>query len=84
VTIPILLVHGKEDKRVPVNQSRLFADKLKAAGKDVIYIEQKLGDHYFSREADRLEFLQALRDFLQKHNPADAMTGTGAATGTGA
>jgi dipeptidyl aminopeptidase/acylaminoacyl peptidase len=84
VTIPILLVHGKEDKRVPVNQSRLFADKLKAAGKDVIYIEQKLGDHYFSREADRLEFLQALRDFLQKHNPADAVTGTGAATGTGA
>jgi dipeptidyl aminopeptidase/acylaminoacyl peptidase len=69
VSIPVLLVHGKEDKRVPVKQSRLFAEKLKAAGKDVTYVEQPLGDHYFSREADRLQFLQTLEQFLQTHNP---------------
>lgn len=84
VSIPILLVHGKEDKRVPVKQSRLFAEKLKAAGKDVTYIEQKEGDHVFSREADRLEFLQALEAFLQKHNPSGVAAPAATATGTGA
>lgn len=84
VSIPILLVHGKEDKRVPVKQSRLFADKLTAAGKDVTYIEQKLGDHHFSREADRLEFLQALEAFLKTHNPSDVASPSADATGTGA
>lgn len=84
VSIPLLLVHGKEDKRVPVKQSRLMADKLKAAGKDVTYIEQKLGDHHFSREADRLEFLQALESFLQKHNPSGVTGPVSATTGTGA
>ncbi len=67
---PILLVHGKKDRVVPVSQSRLLAKRLKDAGKDVTYIEQSEGDHHFTREADRLEFLKALEAFLAKHNPA--------------
>lgn len=66
---PILIVHGKEDKRVPVSQSRLMAKRLKEAGKNVTYIEQPEGDHHFTREADRLEFLKALEAFLAKYNP---------------
>ena len=69
-SIPILLVHGKEDRRVPVRQSRQMAERLRNAGKAVRYIEQPNGDHHFSREADRLEFLQALEAFLAEHNPA--------------
>ncbi|MXO62855.1 alpha/beta fold hydrolase [Altererythrobacter oceanensis] len=68
--IPILLVHGKEDWRVPINQSRELAEKLKAAGKDVVYIEQAEGDHFFSRMADRAQFLEEMEKFLDKHNPA--------------
>jgi dipeptidyl aminopeptidase/acylaminoacyl peptidase len=71
---PILLMHGKVDRRVPVQQSREMAEKLKAAGKvagrDYIYVEQPLGDHFFSREADRLDFLQRMEAFLNEHNPA--------------
>ncbi|QCB36550.1 S9 family peptidase [Sphingobium sp. PAMC28499] len=71
---PILLMHGKKDRRVPVGQSREMAEKLKAAGKvdgrDYIYVEQPLADHFFSRQADRLEFLQQLEAFLKAHNPA--------------
>jgi dipeptidyl aminopeptidase/acylaminoacyl peptidase len=70
VSIPILLMHGKEDKRVPVKQSRQMADALKAAGKPYDYIEQPLGDHHFTRREDRLEFLKAMAAFLGKHNPA--------------
>ncbi|WP_298092560.1 alpha/beta fold hydrolase [uncultured Sphingomonas sp.] len=69
-TIPILLVHGREDKRVPVKQSRMMADALKAAGKPYDYIEQPLADHHFTRGEDRLEFLKAMAAFLAKHNPA--------------
>lgn len=67
---PILIMHGKKDKRVPVSQSRRMADRLKAAGKSVEYVEQPLGDHYFSRQADRQQFLEAIEAFLKKYNPA--------------
>lgn len=70
-SIPILLVHGKKDLRVPVNQSREMAEKLRAAGKAVTYVEQPEGDHHFTREADRIDFLTQVEVFLAKHNPAD-------------
>ncbi|WP_380783455.1 alpha/beta hydrolase family protein [Sphingomonas sp. R86520] len=69
-SIPILLLHGKEDKRVPVKQSRMIAAALKQAGKPYEYIEQPLGDHHFTRGEDRLEFLKAMGAFLAKYNPA--------------
>ena len=67
---PILLMHGKVDRRVPVNQSRDMAEKLKAVGKPHRYVEQPLGDHFFSRQEDRLEFLKEVEAFLAAHNPA--------------
>ncbi len=67
---PILIMHGKLDLRVPVNQSRGMADKLKAAGKAHRYVEQPLADHHFSRAADRLQFLKEMDAFLNQHNPA--------------
>lgn len=68
--IPVLIMHGQEDRVVPIIQSRVMAQKLKSAGKDVTYIVQPLGDHHFSRQQDRLEFLKAMEAFLAKHNPA--------------
>ncbi|MDB5686481.1 MAG: putative peptidase [Rhizorhabdus sp.] len=69
-SIPILIIHGKKDMRVPVAQSREMVEKLKAAGKPVRYVEQPLGDHHFTREADRLQFLREVEAFLAEHNPA--------------
>ncbi len=68
---PTLIMHGKEDLRVPVSQSRRMADKLKSAGKSFKYVEQSLGDHHFSREADRVEFLREMQAWLDIHNPPD-------------
>jgi acetyl esterase/lipase len=68
--IPILLVHGKKDQRVPVKQSRELAERLQKAGKAVRYVEQPEGDHNLSRQADRLQFLSELESFLKQHNPA--------------
>jgi dipeptidyl aminopeptidase/acylaminoacyl peptidase len=67
---PILIMHGKKDLRVPLSQSKRMADRLRIAGKPIDYVEQPLGDHYFSREADRIQFLEVMEAFLKKHNPA--------------
>lgn len=69
-SIPVLLMHGKKDRVVQISHSRDMANRLKEAGKEVIYIEQPEGDHYFSREEDRLQFLKEMESFLAKHNPA--------------
>jgi dipeptidyl aminopeptidase/acylaminoacyl peptidase len=66
---PILIAHGAVDKRVPVKQSRMLVSELQKAGKPYEYLEQKKADHHFSRAEDRLEFLRALKAFLDKHNP---------------
>lgn len=69
-SIPVLIMHGKVDARVPVKQSREMVEKLKAAGKPYRYIEQPKGDHHFSQEADRVQFLKELEAFLKEYNPA--------------
>lgn len=66
---PILIAHGVKDKRVPVKQSRWLVAELKKAGKPYDYLEQKEGDHHFSRAEDRLEFLKASKAFLDRYNP---------------
>lgn len=69
-SIPVLLMHGKADMTVPVKQSREMAEKLKAAGKPFRYVEQPLGDHHLSRQADRVQFLTELDAFLKANNPS--------------
>ena len=72
-SIPILIVHGAEDQRVPVAQSRNLVARLRAAGKvegrDFVYLEQPQNTHNLPREADRVEFMEAVRAFLARHNP---------------
>jgi acetyl esterase/lipase len=69
-TTPILIMHGKADTRVPVKQSREMVEKLKAAGKTYRYVEQPKGDHHFTKQADRVQFLKELEAFLKQYNPA--------------
>ena len=48
-----------------------MASKLKGAGKVYRYVEQPKGDHHFSRQADRLQFLQEMQAWLDLYNPVD-------------
>lgn len=74
IKIPILIVQGAKDQRVPVAQARGFVARLKRAGKvegkDFEYLEQPLNTHNLLREADRVQLLKATKAFLDKHNPA--------------
>lgn len=69
VTIPIQLIHGKDDTVVPIDQSYRMRDALKKAGKDVDLILLKEEDHWLSREASRVQTMDAVVSFIEKHNP---------------
>jgi len=68
-TIPILLIHGKDDTVVPYEQSQIMADALRKAGKPVDFVTLNKEDHWLSQGATRLQMLQAVVAFLEKNNP---------------
>ena len=66
---PILLMHGKDDTVVPIEQSRKMAAALRAAGKPVELIEFAGQDHWLSEESSRIQMLKAAVDFVLAHDP---------------
>lgn len=70
ITIPVLLIHGRDDTVVPLTQSVAMRDAMKAAGKPVEFVELKGEDHYLSRADTRLRMLQSIIGFVETHNPA--------------
>ncbi len=64
---PVLLIHGKDDLVVPIDQSRVMERALKSAGKDVEFITLKGEDHWLSTSDARLETLKALDAFVNQH-----------------
>ena len=71
MTVPVLLIHGKDDTVVPYEQSDLMADALTHAGKSVQFVTLKHEDHWLSRGPTRLQMLEASIDFLKKNNPPE-------------
>jgi dipeptidyl aminopeptidase/acylaminoacyl peptidase len=69
VNVPILLIHGRDDTTVPIEQSRIMADALKAAGKPVEFITLDSTDHWLSKGETRQAMLKAVVAFLEKNNP---------------
>jgi dipeptidyl aminopeptidase/acylaminoacyl peptidase len=69
VSVPVLLVHGRDDTVVPYEQSELIFSALKRAGKSVEMVTMKHEDHWLSRSETRLQMLQASVDFLRANNP---------------
>jgi dipeptidyl aminopeptidase/acylaminoacyl peptidase len=67
--IPILLIHGRDDTVVPIAQSEDMADALKAAGKQVEFVELSGEDHWLSRSETRLKMLTATVKFVEANNP---------------
>jgi dienelactone hydrolase len=69
VTVPVLLIHGRDDTVVPFEQSDVMLSALKRAGKSVEMVTMKHEDHWLSRSETRLQMLQATVDFLKVNNP---------------
>lgn len=68
-TVPILLVHGRDDSVVPIEQSLIMQRALKAKGRPVEFVELKGEDHWLSRSDTRLQMLKSVVEFVERHNP---------------
>ena len=66
IRAPLLLIHGDSDDTVNVHHSRRMNDAMKAAGKDVTYIEVKFMRHGPNDADQRLMALKTMDDFIAK------------------
>jgi dipeptidyl aminopeptidase/acylaminoacyl peptidase len=67
VRAPVLLMHGKEDRTVPIWQSQLMRDRLLAAGRDVRFIEFEHEFHGFQYEENQAREFREIESFLAQH-----------------
>ena len=68
--VPIFLAHGKEDTRVPIKQSALYAKALAAAGKPFEYVAYDNEGHGLDDPVHLQDYFDRLEAFLKKYNPA--------------
>ena len=64
---PVLLLHGKNDTVVRIDQSKRMEKALRKAGKDVTFVQLKGEDHWLTQEETRIETLRAMAAFIEKH-----------------
>jgi dipeptidyl aminopeptidase/acylaminoacyl peptidase len=68
---PILLMHGENDRSVPIEQSRSMNSALSSARKTVEFVTLKDAVHNLDTAVARQAVVDASVAFVQKHNPAD-------------
>lgn len=66
-TAPVLLIHGENDETVPFEQSDDMYDRLRSAKKEVQLIKLKDENHNLMSGENRLEALEAMIAFVNKH-----------------
>ncbi len=66
IVAPLLLIHAKGDKLVPIAQSEEMADALKKRGKPYDFVALDSEDHALDDPATRKAVLQAVEPFLAK------------------
>ncbi|HEY1710806.1 MAG TPA: alpha/beta fold hydrolase [Rhizomicrobium sp.] len=65
IKIPVLLMHGRDDTWVPIDQSLVMQSALQSAGKNVTFVQLNGDDHYLEFAATRLQVLSELEKFLK-------------------
>lgn len=65
--VPVLLIHGSDDKVVPIRQSELMHDALRNAKKTVRFMRIPGDDHNLVDNNSRRQMLTALKDFLAEN-----------------
>lgn len=68
IQVPLMLVHGAKDERVPISQYNELMSSLKAAGKapEVTIVEAKEGHGFYDYD-NQVELYTAMEAFLAKH-----------------
>lgn len=67
IQVPVLLVHGGEDRRVPIAHGEAMRDALKQANKSVEWLAFEREGHGVYQEENRAKFYGRLLEFLNEH-----------------
>jgi dienelactone hydrolase len=67
ISVPVLLIHGEDDKRAPFAQAKAMRAALDAAHKPYEWMSKPGEGHGFYDEKNRVDFYNALQAFLEKH-----------------
>ncbi len=67
IDVPVLLVHGEDDKRAPFAQAQAMRAALDAAHKPYEWMSKPDEGHGFFDEKNNIEFYTLLETFLAKH-----------------
>ncbi len=65
--MPILIIHGEDDPRVPLKNAKEMRDALQKAGKPVEYMTKPKEGHGFYKEENNVERYNITEAFLQKY-----------------
>ncbi|MEO7386652.1 MAG: S9 family peptidase, partial [Gammaproteobacteria bacterium] len=64
IQVPVLLVHGTDDRVVPIAQSQKMAAALKNARKNYQYVELDGEEHWLTHADTRLRYFEELDKFI--------------------
>jgi len=67
IDVPVLLIHGEDDKRAPFAQAKAMRAALDAAHKPYEWLSKPGEGHGFYTEANNIEFYNRLQTFIAKH-----------------
>ncbi|WP_241668946.1 alpha/beta hydrolase family protein [Rhodanobacter glycinis] len=67
IDVPVLLIHGEDDKRAPFAQAKAMRAALDAAHKPYEWMSKPGEGHGFYDEKNTVEFYNLLQAFLEKH-----------------
>jgi dipeptidyl aminopeptidase/acylaminoacyl peptidase len=67
IKVPVLLMHGTQDRSVVFYQGAIMDEALTAAGVPHRFVKQDLGDHNLSIYQHRLQFFTELEKFLAEN-----------------
>ncbi len=67
IQAPVLLVHGRLDRRVPIQNGERMRDALLKNGKQVEWVTYDDEGHSFSLHTNRVDFWRRVEAFLARH-----------------
>jgi dipeptidyl aminopeptidase/acylaminoacyl peptidase len=67
IKVPVLLVHGGEDRRVPIAHARRFADAARSGGVPLEVVEYLDDGHGFFKVGNHADFYQRVERFLDRN-----------------
>jgi dipeptidyl aminopeptidase/acylaminoacyl peptidase len=71
IKAPLMVIHGKNDPRVPVGEAEQIVEKVRAAGGDIEYLLYDDEGHGLAKLKNRLDAYPRIAAFLDRHLSSD-------------